>query len=109
MLKNTTPNPNTLAIQIHGPSWETLKGITVDKQGLDVYLLRPKINGVTHKLICEIELKENVKIVTLRSGTVFKNETKIAVDLMIFNSTSVFTVGAQKSAVVFSSKILTFV
>jgi vacuolar protein sorting-associated protein 13A/C len=86
MRETTSPHPNTLAIQLHGPTWETLKGITVDREGVTMHLLRPKVNGVTHRLVCEVVLKDNVKIVTFRSGTVVRNDTRIPVDLRVFNT-----------------------
>lgn len=41
---------NTVSLQITGPPWESLKGISIDAEGRTIYILRPKI--VTVKLRC---------------------------------------------------------
>ncbi|KAJ3408710.1 hypothetical protein HDV05_004781 [Chytridiales sp. JEL 0842] len=84
--ENISPSPNKLSVQIHGPEWETLKYIPVDREGCTTYMLRPSINRVVHRLICEVQIKNNVKIVTFRSSTVIYNLTNISVDVIVINS-----------------------
>ena len=77
--------PNKLSLQIMGPAWESMKSISVDRQGTKNYILRPSVNGVTHRLVCEVRLKDNVKIVTFRSSTLIENGTKVGVEIKMIN------------------------
>ncbi|KAJ3332602.1 hypothetical protein HDU76_013706 [Blyttiomyces sp. JEL0837] len=84
--ESVSPSPNKLSLQIHGPEWETLKGISVDREGTNVYKLRPNVNRIAHRLVCEVQMKKNMKIVTFRSTSTIQNLTGIAVDVMTVNS-----------------------
>lgn len=70
-----------MALQILGPSWETLKGIVVDIEGKSSYVLRPVVDNTMHRLIVDVALEEKVKIVTLRSCNMIKNETELNLEL----------------------------
>eukprot|EP00842_Homolaphlyctis_polyrhiza_P001382 jgi/Hompol1/2244/HPOL_005409-RA len=99
--KRTTPTQNRLSIQLEGPPWETLKNVVVDREGTTVYPLRPSLERVTHRLVCQVELKERVKIVTFRSTTVLHNYAHIPVEIMLVNhqrqtSTSIFKVAPNE-------------
>jgi vacuolar protein sorting-associated protein 13A/C len=72
-------------VQIDGPTWETIKGISVDMEGESVFPLLPKVNNVAHLLVCDVTLEDKMKIVTLRSPNVVVNHTAIAVEIMIVN------------------------
>ncbi|KAI9208535.1 uncharacterized protein BJ171DRAFT_419574 [Polychytrium aggregatum] len=91
--ESTMPVPNKLSVQINGPSWESLKNITVDTEGVVTYLLRPMINQITHRFVCDVRLKDNIKIVTFRSVTVVQNETNLPLELMVVNSKKQMTSG----------------
>ncbi|KAI8897799.1 hypothetical protein BC833DRAFT_643759 [Globomyces pollinis-pini] len=88
MREQTAPIPNKFAIQIEGPSWETLKGITVDREGTTLYDLRPAMNNVLHKLVVDIKLRDKVKVVTLRSSKLIENGTNIDIELAFAKSGS---------------------
>ncbi|KAJ1549196.1 hypothetical protein HK405_008107 [Cladochytrium tenue] len=77
--------PNKLSLQMHGPAWETLKSIAVDREGTQFYTLRPNIGKVSHRIVCDVKMKNNVKIVTFRSATVVLNSTNITVDVSMVN------------------------
>ncbi|OAJ41917.1 hypothetical protein BDEG_25446 [Batrachochytrium dendrobatidis JEL423] len=74
-----------LCVQIHGPAWEALKGLAVDREGSTIHALRPSLNKVTHRLVCSVELKDRVKIVTFRSTTLICNRTGLQIEAMIVN------------------------
>ncbi|TPX68863.1 hypothetical protein SpCBS45565_g02841 [Spizellomyces sp. 'palustris'] len=86
MRERTVPISNKVSLQLNGPSWETLKGISLDREGMRTYILRPAINRVVHRLVCEVKLKDNVKIVTFRSGLELQNDTSVTVDMVVVNS-----------------------
>ncbi|ORY51917.1 hypothetical protein BCR33DRAFT_712120 [Rhizoclosmatium globosum] len=86
MRENVSPTPNKLSIQMHGQEWETLKAIPVDREGTRTYILRPSVNRIAHRLVCEVRMRKNIKIVTFRSTTVIQNSTGIYVDVMVVNT-----------------------
>jgi vacuolar protein sorting-associated protein 13A/C len=95
-MQSTVISPNKVCLQLHGPAWESLKGIPVDREGRTIHLLRPRIAGVLHRMLCEVKLKDNVKIVTFRSTTVLVNDTGGTVDMMVVNGKGQMTSGLYR-------------
>ncbi|KAJ3205144.1 hypothetical protein HDU82_005381, partial [Entophlyctis luteolus] len=93
MRENVSPTPNKLSIQMHGQEWETLKGISVDGEGTKVYILRPSVNRIAHRLVCEVKMRKNIKVVTFRSTSVVQNATGIPIDVMVVNANRQVTHG----------------
>lgn len=58
----------------------------MDKEGQYTYSLRPKTDKVTNKLMCEISIKDNVKIVTLRSTYKVENQTLYPLELTLVDN-----------------------
>jgi vacuolar protein sorting-associated protein 13A/C len=83
MREKTTASSNKICIQIEGPPWETCKGIVVDKEGTETYVLRPALNRVLHMLVCDVTMEEKVKVITLRSTMQVKNLTTVPVEIML--------------------------
>ncbi|CAD6889894.1 unnamed protein product [Tilletia caries] len=79
-------NSNTLSLQIEGMPWERLKHISVDREGEFPVSLRPKLNQVPHRLICEVKLKDNVKVITFRSSFQVENSTLVPVELVVLDT-----------------------
>ncbi|KAI9287283.1 vacuolar protein sorting-associated protein vps13 [Umbelopsis sp. AD052] len=78
---------NMLGLQMQGgPLWESLKNISVDHEGEHMYVLRPKIDDVAHRLVVDIKLVDNVKVVTLRSAMVVENRTLLPVDVVMVDN-----------------------
>ncbi|KAJ3052099.1 hypothetical protein HK097_006900 [Rhizophlyctis rosea] len=93
MRERTLPAPNKVSLQLHGPGWETLKNIQVDQEGTRYYVLRPALNRVVHRIVCDVKLVDNVKVVTLRSATVIRNDTPITIHAMAINAKRQMTCG----------------
>lgn len=75
---------NMLGLQMQGgPLWESLKNVPVDHEGEHMHVLRPKIDNVSHRLVVDIKLVDNVKVVTLRSAMVVENRTLLPVDVVM--------------------------
>ncbi|KAH8555467.1 hypothetical protein BGW37DRAFT_419803 [Umbelopsis sp. PMI_123] len=75
---------NMIGLQMQGgPLWESLKNVSVDHEGEHIYVLRPKIDDVSHRLVVDIKLVDNVKVVTLRSAMVVENRTLLPVDVVM--------------------------
>lgn len=70
---------------MEGPTWETIKSISVDTEGETVLPLLPKINNVAHIFVCDVKLDGKMKIVTLRSPNSVNNQTAIILEVMIVN------------------------
>ena len=74
---------NKLAIHLTGSPWESVRRIAIDRPGLTIYPLRPRIENVSHKLACHVQLQpDNIKLVYLRSTCLFSNRTGFTVDVM---------------------------
>ena len=93
MEKRTLPAPNKVSLQLHGPGWETLKNIQVDQEGTRYYVLRPALHRIIHRIVCDVKLVDNVKVVTFRSATVIKNDTPITIHAMAINGKRQMTCG----------------
>ncbi|KAJ3092913.1 hypothetical protein HK102_000456 [Quaeritorhiza haematococci] len=93
MRENTSSVPNKLSVQLSGASWESLKGIPVDREGRSVYMLRPMVDHVTHRLVCEVTLRNKIKVVTFRSAMVVANETRHTVEVIVVNAQGHRTAG----------------
>lgn len=63
--------------------WERVKHISVDREGVSVLNLRPKLDKVGHQLAYEVRLQDNVKIITFRSTFNIENLTLVPVEMMI--------------------------
>ena len=79
--KGVTSKVHSLSIHLMDSTWESVKGINVDKKGVFVFPLRPKVNSVSHKLVCEVELVEGIRHIILRSATCFRNDTEFDLEV----------------------------
>jgi len=77
---------NAVGISIDGTAWERIKNISVEREGELVYRLKPKVDKVTHRLLCEVKLVNNVKIVTFRSTFKVENLTLVPSELVIIDA-----------------------
>ena len=78
-----TSQSNLLSLQIEGMPWERLKHISVDREGEFVLNLRPKLDKVAHRLLFEVKLQDNVKVITFRSTFKVENHTLVPVELTV--------------------------
>ncbi len=72
---------HSLSIHLMDSAWESVKGINIDRKGVFVYPLRPKVNSIAHKLVCEVELVEGIRHIILRSATCFRNDTEFDLEV----------------------------
>ena len=89
---------HSLSVHIIGADWEDLHNVSVDREGDFPHALRPRLDKNPHRLICDIKLVKNVKIVTLRSPLRVQNLTHIPVELIVIEKngkpgTAVFKIG----------------
>ncbi|KAI8644804.1 hypothetical protein BD408DRAFT_104972 [Parasitella parasitica] len=72
---------NNLNVQIDGAMWESLRDIKLDTEGEHMHALRPMVANVQHRIVFDVKLVDNIKIVTIRSSLVIENRTLLSVDV----------------------------
>lgn len=77
---------NAFGVQLENTSWERVRNISADREGDHPYVLKPRINKVAHRLVCDIQLKDNVKIVTFRSSFKIENLTHLPMELVMIDA-----------------------
>ncbi|KAI0218945.1 Vacuolar protein sorting-associated protein 13 [Massospora cicadina] len=77
---------NSLGLQFENVAWESVKDILVDQAGISIYTLRPLLNGVAHRLVCEVQLEDNVKVVTFRSPLLIHNATLLPLEMVVVDT-----------------------
>ncbi|GAA5925213.1 hypothetical protein JCM10213_008734 [Rhodosporidiobolus nylandii] len=81
----TAGSHNSLTVAFEGVGWERLKHVYVDREGEHVHALRPKIEKVTHRLLCDVKLVNNVKVVTFRSTFLVENKSLVNAEMVIID------------------------
>ncbi|KAH9849745.1 vacuolar protein sorting-associated protein 13 [Lenzites betulinus] len=74
---------NSIGLQIVGKQWEHLRSIPVDREGEYTFSLRPRIEKYAHRLVCEVKVQGNVKLVVLRSTFRVENLTLYPLELTL--------------------------
>lgn len=77
---------NTLGLQFEQVTWESIKDIRVDQEGIEIYTLRPLLNGIAHRLVCEVALQDNIKVVTFRSPLQIHNATLLPMEMVVVDT-----------------------
>ena len=72
-----------IAIHIVEGHWESLKDIQVDREETVVHSLRPKINDISFKIVTEVQLRGNVKVITLRSPIIVRNMCAVPLEMAL--------------------------
>ncbi|WFD35586.1 Vacuolar protein sorting-associated protein 13 [Malassezia cuniculi] len=79
----TESGTNELALHIDDMPWERVRHLAVDREGEFVITLRPRVQRISHKLLYEVKLVDNVKIVTFRSTFRLDNNAMIPIEVGI--------------------------
>ena len=77
----TKSKSHKISIHLMESPWESVKNVSVDQQGLFVFPLRPKLNSISHKLVCEVQVIAGVRNIIIRSATCFKNDTSFDLEV----------------------------
>ncbi|OSD03423.1 vacuolar protein sorting-associated protein 13 [Trametes coccinea BRFM310] len=78
---------NSIGLQIVGKQWEHLRSIPVDREGEYTFSLRPRTEKYAHRLVCEVKVQGNVKLVVLRSTYKIENLTLYPLELTLVDET----------------------
>ncbi|KAG6857562.1 hypothetical protein H0H87_000161 [Tephrocybe sp. NHM501043] len=73
---------HSIGLRFVGKSWEQLRSIPVDREGEFVFSLRPRTKHPS-RLLCEINVVDNAKIVTIRSAYKVENQTLYPLELTV--------------------------
>ncbi|KAG6842210.1 hypothetical protein C0991_000180 [Blastosporella zonata] len=73
---------HSISLQFVGKSWEQLQSIPVDREGEFVFSLRPRTKH-SSRLLCEVKVVDNVKVVTIRSTYKIENQTLYPLELTV--------------------------
>ncbi|KDQ63547.1 hypothetical protein JAAARDRAFT_29565 [Jaapia argillacea MUCL 33604] len=74
---------HTIGVKLIGKPWEQLRSLPVDREGEYTFPLRPKTDKFPSRLLCEVKLQENVKVVTLRSTYKVENHTMYPLEVTL--------------------------
>jgi vacuolar protein sorting-associated protein 13A/C len=81
--QSTSSGNNNIGIQFIGKPWEQLRSVGIDTVGEYTYALRPRVEKIADRLLCEVSIQGSVKIVTLRSTYKIVNRTMYTVELTL--------------------------
>ncbi|KAJ3515399.1 hypothetical protein NLJ89_g1777 [Agrocybe chaxingu] len=87
MREHVSSGQHNIGIQFIETPWERLRGIPVDREGEFVYSLRPRTEKYPSRLLCEVTVFDNTKIVTIRSTYKVENATLYPLELMLVDDT----------------------
>jgi vacuolar protein sorting-associated protein 13A/C len=88
MRENLTPEgaSGIVGIKLENSPFESIKEISVNREGEQLYTLRPAMNDVLHRLLCEVRLgADSIKHITFRSPFLIENNTQIPVEMGILD------------------------
>ncbi|KAL2157330.1 hypothetical protein VTH06DRAFT_6268 [Thermothelomyces fergusii] len=87
LLQTDGAGANSVSVQLDGSGFDVVKNIQLSREGEFLYGLKPRADGVLHKLLVEIKLgTDNIKYVTLRSPLLVENETDLPVELGVYDA-----------------------
>lgn len=66
---------HNIGVQFVGKAWEQLRTVPVDREGEFVFSLRPRTDKFPNRVLCEVKVIDNVKVVTIRSTYNIENRT----------------------------------
>ncbi|KAK0465028.1 vacuolar protein sorting-associated protein 13 [Desarmillaria tabescens] len=66
---------HSIGVQVVGAPWERIRSIPVDREGEFTFPLKPRTEKLVNRLLCEVKVIDNVKIVTIRSTYKIENHT----------------------------------
>ncbi|KAK6342601.1 hypothetical protein TWF718_007998 [Orbilia javanica] len=89
MRENLNPEGGggVVGVKLEDTPFESVTRIPVNREGEETYALRPRVNKIAHRLLCEVHLgTDNVKYITFRSPLLVENNTQIPIELGILDS-----------------------
>ncbi|KAJ8084002.1 Vacuolar protein sorting-associated protein 13 [Marasmius tenuissimus] len=78
-----TSGHHNIGIRFVGKTWDHLRSIPVDREGEFVFPLRPRTEKHSNRLLCEVKVVDNVKVVTIRSTFKVENLTLYPIEVTL--------------------------
>jgi vacuolar protein sorting-associated protein 13A/C len=72
-------------LQFIGKPWDPLRNIPVDRESSFTFSLRPALTKYRNRLLCEVSVHENTKVVTFRSVYGVENLSLYPLELILVN------------------------
>lgn len=76
---------NNLRVMLLDSEFNPVERVAVDKETESIYDLKPRVKQIKHRMVCEVVLKDNVKIVTLRSTFNVENLTAVPLEMVLLD------------------------
>jgi len=74
---------HNIGIRFVNKSWEPVPAVAVDREGEFVFTLRPRTEKHSNRLLCEVKVVDNVKVVTIRSTYKVENQTLYPLEITL--------------------------
>ena len=75
-----------IGVRLEGSGFDSIDRIPVNREGEQLYNLKPRKDKVQHRMLVEVSLGiDNVKYITLRSPLLVENNTQIPVELGVYS------------------------
>ena len=81
--KHAPSGDSSITIQFVDQVWEKLSSVPVDREGEYTFALRPRTEKYYNRLLCEVKVEANTKVVTLRSTYRVHNRTLYPLEIAI--------------------------
>ncbi|KAL0581607.1 Vacuolar protein sorting-associated protein 13 [Marasmius crinis-equi] len=78
-----TSGDHNIGIRFVGKTWDHLRSVPVDREGEFVFPLRPRTDKHSNRLLCEVRVVDNVKVVTIRSTFKVENLTLYPIEITL--------------------------
>lgn len=75
-----------IGVQFVGKSWENLRSLPIDREGEFTFSLKPRIDKLPARILCEVTLENNTKVVTIRSTYIVENKTLYPLELTLVDA-----------------------
>jgi vacuolar protein sorting-associated protein 13A/C len=90
MRENLSTDQQDLCLGVHlmESPYSDVRAISVTSVGEHLHVLYPKLQMVSDRIVCDIRLRDQRKVITIRSPLVIKNSTQVAVQLALLGDES---------------------
>jgi len=75
-----------IGVRLEGSGFDSVDRIQVNREGEQLYNLKPRKDKVQHRMLVQVELgNDNVKYITLRSPMLIENHTQIPIEIGVYS------------------------
>ncbi|KIP11945.1 hypothetical protein PHLGIDRAFT_21259 [Phlebiopsis gigantea 11061_1 CR5-6] len=74
---------NSIGLHFIGKQWDQIRSVPVDREGEYSFTLRPRTDKFAHRVVCEVSVEDNVKIITIRSTYRVENQSLYPLEITL--------------------------